>query len=126
LAADADRMLARYAADTSLLGRECRALGETMRARAADVRMLEYMWRAADPSGRVAPVTGDAHPVEAAAGDGRVHIARGFDPLNPDRGMPAILQTARHEFAHLNGAPANEAWGFDAAAQLAVACGPTP
>ena len=79
--------------------------------------------RAADPDGNVGPVTGDAHTVELAAGTGIVHIARGYDALNPDRGLAAILQTARHEFAHLNGLRQNEG-GFDEAAQLATACGP--
>lgn len=123
LAAEADRLLAHYAGDPTPLGRECRALGGTMRDRAGDVRMLAYMWRAPDVDGDLAPVTGDAHTVEAAQGAGRVHIARGFDALNPDRGLPAILQTARHEFAHLNGLRQAEGWGVDAAAQLATACG---
>ena len=123
LVAEADRLLATYAADSTPLGRQCHALGATMQAHAADVRMIEYMWRATDAEGNVAPVTGDAHRVELAAGTGTVHIARGYDALNPDRGMPAILQTARHEFAHLNGARQAEG-GFDAAAQLAAACGP--
>ena len=123
LVGEADRLLATYARDSTALGRQCHALGLTMRAHAGDVRMIEYMWRATDPDGNAAPVTGDAHRVELAAGTGTVHIARGFDALNPDRGMPAILQTARHEFAHLNGARQVEG-GFDAAAQLAAACGP--
>jgi hypothetical protein len=123
--ADADRILGDFAGDETPLGRECRALGAAMKARAADVRMLEYMWRAADPDGTLAPVTGDAHTVEPAAGAGRVHIARGFDPLNPDRGLPAILHTARHEFAHLAGARQGAGWRVDMAEQLASACGPT-
>jgi hypothetical protein len=127
IVADADRLLARYADDPTPLGRECHALGATMRARAAaDVRMLAYMWRAADPQGNLGAVTGDAHSIEPAAGEGRVHIARGYDALNPDRGLPAILQTARHEFAHLNahrsGAARRDGWGADAAEQVAVAC----
>ncbi|GJG85901.1 hypothetical protein tb265_10820 [Gemmatimonadetes bacterium T265] len=123
IVAEADRLLARYADDTTALGRHCHALGATMRARAGDVRMIPYMWRVEDPDGHVAPVTGDAHPVEAVAGTGLVHIARGYDALNPDRGLPAILQTARHEFAHLNGLRQSEG-GVDEAAQLAAACGP--
>ena len=124
IVADADRMLATYAADTSALGRQCYALGRTMRERAGDVRIVDYMWREVDADGNVGPVTGDAHPRELAAGTGTVHIARGYNPLNPDRGLPAILQTARHEFAHLNGLRQNEG-GFDAAAWLATACGPS-
>lgn len=123
LVAEANRMVARYAGDPTPLGQQCAALGATMRARATDVRMLPYLWRATDPEGNLAPVTGDAHPVEVPAGTGLVHIARGFDALNPDRGLPAILQTARHEFAHLNGLQQREGWGIDAAAQLATACG---
>lgn len=122
--ADADRLLATYADDRTPLGRQCHALGATMRERAADVRMIDHMWRAADPDGFFSPVTGDAHRVEPAAGTGRVHIARGFDALNPDRGLPAIVQTARHEFAHLNGSRQSEAWGVDAAERLATACAP--
>ena len=124
IVAEADRLLARYADDRTPLGRQCHALGVTMKARAGDVRMLEYMWRAVDPYGKLAPVTGDAHAAEAVAGAGLVHIARGFDALNPDRGLPAILQTARHEFAHLNGVGRDDSWGVDTAAQIATACGP--
>ena len=98
-----------------------------MAAQVGDVRMLAFMWREEDEDGFLSPVTGDAHRAEAVPGSGRVHIARGFDRLNPDRGIPAILQTARHEFAHLNGAPQREAWldarRVDAAAHLAAACG---
>ena len=93
-------------------------------ARLGDVRMIDYMWRAADEDGQIAPVTGDAHRVEVVAGTGTVHIARGFDALNPDRGLDAILNTARHEFAHLIGMPQSEGWHVDAAAELAAACGP--
>jgi hypothetical protein len=124
LVAEADRLLARYADDDSPLGRQCHALGASMQAHAADVRMIAYMWREVDEEGDLAPVTGDAHRIEAVPGSGRVHIARGYDALNPDRGLPAILQTARHEFAHLNGAPQSEVWHIDVAAQLATACGP--
>jgi hypothetical protein len=123
IVAEADRLLARYADDATPLGRECHALGATMRARVGEVRMLPVMWRAVHPDGYLASVTGDAHRVEPAAGAGRVHIARGFDALNPDRGLPAIVETARHEFAHLNGLAQGEPWGFDAGAQLATACG---
>jgi hypothetical protein len=94
-----------------------------MRARAGEVRMITYMWRAVDPEGNLAAVTGDAHRVEAMPGTGRVHIARGYDALNPDRGLPAIVQTARHEFAHLNGSSQVERWGLDEAARLAAECG---
>lgn len=128
LADEANRLLARYAGDSTLEGRQCHTLGAAMQAGAADVRMLAYMWRAPDPFGHLAPVTGDAHPTEPDAGAGRVHIARGFDTLNPDRGLAAILQTARHEFAHLvahqRGWRQPEGWGADAAEQLATACGP--
>ena len=123
IVAEADRILARYAGDSTSVGRRCRALGATMKAHAADVRMIPYMWRATDPDGYQGPVTGDAHVVEPGAGSGIVHIARGYDPLNPDRGMDAILQTVRHEFAHLNGLRQSEAWGVDEAAQLATTCG---
>jgi hypothetical protein len=85
--------------------------------------MLPVMWRVPDPDGKLAAVTGDAHDVEPAAGAGRVHIARGFDALNPHRGLAAIVATARHEFAHLNGMGRRERWGLDEAAQLAVSCG---
>jgi hypothetical protein len=125
LLAEADRLLTRYADDDSPLGRQCHALGDSMRVHAADVRMIAYMWREIDEEGDLAPVTGDAHRVEPVPGSGLVHIARGFDALNPDRGLPAILQTARHEFAHLNGAPQSQVWRIDVAAQLAVACGPS-
>jgi hypothetical protein len=94
-----------------------------MRARVDEVRMLPLMWRAPDPDGNLAAVTGDAHGVEPEAGAGRVHIARGFDALNPDRGLPAIVETARHEFAHLTGMGRREAWGLDEGARLALACG---
>jgi hypothetical protein len=123
LLAEADRLLTRYADDTSAFGPQCRALGATMKAHVDDVRMIAYMWRELDEDGFLAPVTGDAHRREAVPGSGRVHIARGYDALNPDRGVAAILQTARHEFAHLNGAPQSEAWRMDVAAQLAAACG---
>lgn len=122
IVADAERLLATYEDDSTPLGRQCRALGATMQARAGDVRMLAYMWRAVDPEGNLAAVTGDAHRVEAVPGTGLVHIARGFDPLNPDRGLPAIVRTARHEFAHLNGASQEERWGADAAERLAGEC----
>ena len=123
IVADAERMLATYADDPTPLGRQCHALGQTMRDRAGDVRIVEYMWRETDADGNVGPVTGDAHAHELAAGTGTVHIARGYNALNPDRGLPAILQTARHEFAHLNGLRQRDG-GFDAAAWLASACGP--
>ena len=123
LAAEAERLVARYADDDTPLGRRCHALGVTMAAHVGDVRMIAFMWREEDEDGFLSPVTGDAHRAEAVPGSGRVHIARGFDRLNPDRGLPAILQTARHEFAHLNGAPQREAWRVDAAAHLAAACG---
>ena len=122
LLGEADRLVATHADDPTALGRQCHALGTAMRARVGEVRMLAHMWREVDPDGYLAPVTGDAHTVEPEAGAGRVHIARGYDALNPDRGMEAILQTARHEFAHLNGADRRERWGMDEAAQLAVAC----
>jgi hypothetical protein len=124
IVAEADRLLARYADDATPLGRQCRALGATMRTGVGEVRMLPFMWRAVDPEGRLAAVTGDAHRVEPTPGAGRVHIARGFDTLNPDRGLSAILETARHEFAHLNGMGQREVWGLDAGAQLATACRP--
>jgi hypothetical protein len=124
IAAEADRLLWHYAVDTTTLGRQCRALGATMRSRLGEVRMLPVMWRAQDLEGNLAAVTGDAHVVEPTAGAGRVHIARGFDTLNPDRGLPAIVETARHEFAHLNGMGRRETWGIDEGAQLALACGP--
>lgn len=124
VAADADHLMTRYAGDPTPLGRRCYALGAAMHARAAaDVRMVAYMWRAANADGNEGPVTGDAHPVELAAGLGRVHIARGFDALNPDRGLSAIVLTARHEFAHLTGARQGGEWAGDAAAQLATDCG---
>jgi hypothetical protein len=126
IVAEADRLLARYADDQTPLGRQCHALGATMKERAGDVRMIEYMWRAVDPYGNLAPVTGDAHRTETIAGTGVVHIARGFDALNPDRGLPAILQTARHEFAHLNGVGQDDRWGVDTAAHVATACGDRP
>ena len=119
---EAHRLLAHHADDATALGSQCRALGATMRARVGEVRMLPVMWRAPDPDGNLAPVTGDAHGVEPAEGAGRVHIARGFDALNPERGLPAIVATARHEFAHLNGMGRREAWGLDEGAQLAAAC----
>jgi hypothetical protein len=119
---EADRLRADYAGDPTPLGRQCAALGTTMRARAGDVRMLAFMWRETDPDGHLAPVTGDAHTIEPVAGAGTVHIARGFDALNPDRGLPAIVATARHEFAHLNGLR-QRVGGSDAAGDLAAACG---
>jgi hypothetical protein len=124
IVAEADRLLARYAADTTSIGQQCRALGATMRSRADEVHMLPVMWRAPDPEGNLAAVTGDAHQVEPTPGAGRVHIARGFDTLNPDRGLPAIVATARHEFAHLNGMGRRERWGLDEGALLASACAP--
>lgn len=124
IVAEATRLLHTYADDHTPLGQQCFELGATMSARAADVRMIEFMWRAPDLRGNLAAVTGDAHAVEAVPGTGLVHIARGFDALNPDRGIPAILQTARHEFAHLNGLAQTEGWEVDAAADVARACGP--
>ena len=123
IVAEAERLLAHYADGETELAAQCRALGATMRARVDEVRMLPVMWRVPDPEGNLAAVTGDAHGVEPEAGAGRVHIARGFDTLNPHRGLPAIVATARHEFAHLNGMGRREAWGLDEGAQLAAACG---
>jgi hypothetical protein len=123
IVAEAERLLAHYGDVGTALGAQCRALGATMRARVDEVRMLPVMWRVPDPEGNLAAVTGDAHGVEPEAGAGRVHIARGFDALNPHRGLPAIVATARHEFAHLNGMGRREAWGLDEGAQLAAACG---
>jgi hypothetical protein len=94
-----------------------------MQGHAGEVRLLDYMWRELDEDGDLAPVTGDAHLVEPVPGTGRVHIARGYDALNPDRGLAAVLQTARHEFAHLNGVPQSAVWHVDVAAQLATMCG---
>jgi hypothetical protein len=122
---EADRLVARYARDTTQLGAQCRALGAAMRTRLDEVRMLPVMWHAVDQEGNLAPVTGDAHLVEPEAGAGRVHIARGFDALNPERGLPAIVETARHEFAHLNGMGRRETWGVDEGARLAAACAPS-
>lgn len=121
--AGADHLLTQYADDATPLGRQCHALGATIRARVGEVCMLPEMWRAVHPDGCLAPVTGDAHRIEPAAGAGRVHIARGFDVLNLDRGLPAIVETAWHEFAHPNGLAHGAPWGFDAGAQLATACG---
>jgi hypothetical protein len=124
IAAEADRLVARYAADATPLGRQCHALGLAIRERAAaDVRMVAFMWRAADPDGNLAAVAADAHGVEPAAGAGRVHVARGVNALNPDRGLPAVLQSVRHEFAHLAGARQGDEWAADAGAHLATACG---
>jgi hypothetical protein len=86
IVADAERLLTHYVSDATSLGAQCRALGATMRARVDEVRMLPLMWRAPDPDGNLAAVTGDAHGVEPEAGAGRVHIARGFDALNPIAG----------------------------------------
>jgi hypothetical protein len=124
IVAEGNRLLARYVEDSTETGRQCRALGATMRAHVGEVRMLPVMWRAVDPEGNLAAVTGDAHLVEPAPGAGRVHIARGFDALNPDRGLAAIVETARHEFAHLNGMGRREQWGLDEGARLAAACAP--
>ena len=124
IVAEADRLVARYAVDTTSIGRQCLALGTTMRGRIDEVRMLPVMWRAPDTEGYLAAVTGDAHRVEPVPGAGRVHIARGFDSLNPERGIPAIVETARHEFAHLNGMGRHEMWGLDDGARLAAACAP--
>jgi len=124
IAAEAERLLWRYADDATTLGRQCRALGATMRSRLGEVHMLPVMWRAPDPEGNLAAVTGDAHVVEPTAGAGRVHIARGFDALNPDRGLPAIVETARHEFAHLIGMGRGERFGLDEGALLAAECAP--
>lgn len=137
LRGEADRLLTRYADDPTPLGRRCHALGARLRDGAADVRMLPYMWRAVDPAGNVGLVSGDAHvdphreasPAGPAAGAGVVHLARGVDPLNPDRGLPALLETARHEFAHLvlygEGVRQGLGWNFgDPAEALAAACGP--
>jgi hypothetical protein len=125
IADEAARLLARYAGDPTPLGRQCHALGAAIRAGAAeDVRMVAYMWRAPDPDGRVGIVAADAHRVEPAAGAGRVHVARGVDPLNPDRGLAAVLQSVRHEFAHLAGARQGDGWAADAGERLATACGP--
>jgi hypothetical protein len=120
--AEADRLVARYADDTTALGGQCRALGTAMRERIGDVRMLPVMWRAIDPDGNLAAVTGDAHLVEPSTGAGRVHIARGYDLLNPERGLDAIVETARHEFAHLIGMGRAERFGLDEGALLAAAC----
>lgn len=117
------RLVSHYAVDTSSTGVQCRALGTAMRTRIGEVRMLPVMWRAVDPEGFLSPVTGDAHLVEPMVGAGRVHIARGFDALNPDRGLAAIVETARHEFAHLNGMGREERWGLDEGARLATVCG---
>jgi hypothetical protein len=122
--AEADRLTARYADDATTLGGQCRALGTAMRARIGEVRMLPVMWRAIDPDGNLAAVTGDAHLVEPSAGAGRVHIARGYDLLNPERGLDAIVETARHEFAHLIGMGRAERFGLDEGALLAAACAP--
>jgi len=120
---DAEHLMAAHAEARTPLDAQCRALGATMKARAGEVRMIAYMWRAVDPEGNLAAVTGDAHRVEAVPGTGRVHIARGYDALNPERGLEAIVETARHEFAHLNGSSQVERWGLDEAARLAAECG---
>lgn len=120
---EANRLLTRYAHDSSANGRKCHQLGAAMRSQVGEVRMLPVMWRAVHPEGHLAAVTGDAHRTEPAEGAGRVHIARGFDALNPDRGLAAIVETARHEFAHLNGLAQGDSWGFDAGAQFAMTCG---
>ena len=44
-------------------------------------------------------------------------IPRPDDPRAELRSVAAILQTARHEFAHLNGLAQTEGWAGDAAAQ---------
>lgn len=124
IAGEADRLLSRYAADTSALGRACRAIGAAMRDHAAeDVRMVAFMWHAADADGLVGRVAGDAHTVEPAPGAGRIHVARGVDPLNPDRGLDAVLASVRHEYAHLAGARQGGPWAADAAEEIAAGCG---
>ena len=122
--AEADRLLTSYADDSTPLGRACHGIGATMKAHAAEVRMSDYMWLAVDPDGNLGPVTGDVHGPGTTGGAAHVHIARGFDALNPDRGLPAIVETARHEFAHLNGLGRREQWGVDEGALLAAACAP--
>jgi hypothetical protein len=53
--------------------------------------------------------------------------SRGRSYLSPvgdsDRGLAAIVETARHEFAHLNGLGQGQSWDYDPGAQLATDSG---
>lgn len=61
--------------------------------------MNDYSWWGQNrDTGEWQKVAGDYHP-----GAEQIHIARGYDELNPDRGPVARAETLRHEFAHAMG-----------------------
>lgn len=88
-------------------GDECHAIGQLITANVTEVRWNPYSW-----AGAVA----DYHTSEPAPGAGRVHVAYGYNELNPDMGHEWRLNRVVHEFAHWNGAPQTGPDGDPAAA----------
>lgn len=93
-------------------GSECYEIGMLMQANTGIIRWTDYSWGG---------IHGDYHTVEPRPGDGRLHVAYGHDPMNPDKGDDARYETIVHEFAHMNGAPQTGPFG-DPAAGIARRC----
>lgn len=87
------------------------------------MRTTPYMWR--NDNGSLA--AGDTHPSEPESGAGLIHIASGFNPMNPERPIGDALETVRHEIGHfvLN-LPQGSTPATDPAGILARQCGGPP
>ena len=112
--AEADRLINAWPADDT-----CNTSGHAMADNINLIRTTPFGWD--DPAqGKL--VGGDYHRAEPSPGAGRVHVAIGYDSLNPDRGNAEILSTLRHEFAHFVGLPQGPAEGPDPAQLMAERC----
>ena len=100
---------------------DCHQIGIAIEQIVQQNRVYEVPYRFVDPvSGNTA--TGDFHPAVQELPD-EVHISRGWDALNPDRGPDAIKETFRHELAHSIGVHHSSIPTTD---QVASLCGTVP
>ena len=103
-------------------GSQCYLLGQYMQQNISSYRTTPFDFT--DPAtGKSAG--GDSHKTEPAPGAGTMHIAVGYNSLNPWKGWPAELELYRHEAAHLAfNLGQSDAMGNDPAELVAQQCGP--
>ena len=114
IVAEANRLINQWPASDS-----CHRIGEMILASLNQLRMVQYSWRNAH--GQL--IGGDYHPEGSIAGRfGRVHIAAGYDTLNPSYSRSQIDESVRHEFGHWLGLPQSDPNGLDPAQALSQRC----
>lgn len=76
---------------------QCYQIGQGMIDNIGLIRTTPYMWR--DPNNDQL-AAGDSHSSEPSPGAGVIHVALGFDLLNPNREIGDVLKAVEHEMGH--------------------------